>query len=213
MQLRPKASNYDLSVEKPRGVKHNLDVSLFERLCVGGIPSTSNENFRLPHAQLTVQRRMRPEIADLVRIPLYPKLQDHDCVTGYPAVEGVYHSLYWLDHNIYEDGSGPVDLKETSHSNEYEVQMVTQLVAHLSKQEGYRNGDVVVITPYVGQLRKLRDALGNTYSVELSERDIEEVAALDDFQANDDRLSEAPKRQKLTDTVRIATVCPPFPAF
>lgn len=206
MQLRPKASNYDLSVEKPRGVKHNLDVSLFERLCVGGIPSTSNENFRLPLAQLTVQRRMRPEIADLVRIPLYPTLQDHSCVSEYPAVEGMYHSLYWFDHSTYEDGSGPLDLKETSHSNEYEVQMVTQLVAHLSKQEGYENGDVAVITPYVGQLRKLRDALGNTYSVHLSERDTEEIAALDDVHATDEWLLEAPKRQKLTDTVRIATV-------
>lgn len=84
--------------------------------------------------------------------------------------------------------------------------MVTQLVAHLSKQDGYRSGDVVVITPYVGQLRKLRDGLGNTYSVELSERDIEEVAALGDLQTNDAWSSEAPKRQKLTDTVRIATV-------
>ena len=206
MQLRPKVSNYDLSVEKPRGMKHNLDVSLFERLCVAGIPSTSKENFQFPLAQLTVQRRMRPEIADLVRIPLYPMLQDHTSVKSYPRVEGMYHSLYWFHHNKYEDGAGPIDLKETSHSNQYEVEMVTQLVAHLSKQDGYKEGDVAVITPYVGQLRKLRDALANTFSVQLSEKDTEEVAALQELDTSDLHVPVEAERRSLTQSVRIATV-------
>jgi superfamily I DNA and/or RNA helicase len=210
MQLRPKVSNYDLSVEKPRGMNHSLDVSLFERLCDAGIPSTSKQNFQFPRAQLTVQRRMRPQIADLVRIPLYQTLQDHTSVMNYPRVEGIYDSLYWFHHTKYEDGAGPIDLKETSHSNQYEVEMVTQLVAHLSKQDGYKEGDVAVITPYVGQLRKLRDSLANTFTVQLSEKDTEEVAALQESETSDLYVPIEVERQSLTQSVRIATVFVPL---
>ena len=65
-QLRPKCSNYELSVENPHDFTHNLDISLFERLSCSGVPSSSNENFTFPLAQLTIQRRIWPGIADLV---------------------------------------------------------------------------------------------------------------------------------------------------
>ncbi len=46
--------------------KFNLDISCFERLVrTGGFPVTT----------LQVQRRMRPSISRLIRVPIYPKLQ------------------------------------------------------------------------------------------------------------------------------------------
>ena len=62
-----------------------------------------------------------------------------------------------------------------------------------------------MITPYVGQLRKLRDCLGSVFSVQLSERDDEEVAALDQLNLEDVVLGQA-TRQPLSQSVRIATV-------
>jgi len=210
MQLRPKVANFDLSVENTRGIKYNLDVSLFERLCFSGVPSTSAETFKFPLAQLTIQRRMRPGIADLVRIPLYHELKDHQDVQEYPSVAGMYQPLYWLDHQHREDGEGPMDMKETSHSNDFEVEMVTQLVSHLSKQDGYQDGDIAVLTPYVGQLRKLRDSLGSAFLVQLSEQDEEDVAALEEFEMTSAVASGVvTKRQTLEQSVRIATVCSP----
>ena len=87
MQLRPHVQNYELSAENQRRLlRYNLDISLFERLCSSGVRSTSENNFKFPFAQLTVQRRMRPDIADLVRLPLYPELEDHPTVQDYPQV-------------------------------------------------------------------------------------------------------------------------------
>ena len=62
-QLRPKAEQYELTVESRRG--YDLDRSLFERLQRQGFPV----------ATLAAQRRMRPAISALIRAPVYPELQ------------------------------------------------------------------------------------------------------------------------------------------
>jgi hypothetical protein len=206
MQLRPHIQNHELSAENHRReLKYNLDISLFERLCSSGVRSTTDKALEFPFVQLNVQRRMRPDIADLIRRPLYPSLEDHLTVDDYPPVPGMYHHLYWLDHSHHEAGSGEFDIKGTSHSNDYEVLMVKSLVSHLSKQGRYRDGDLAVITPYVGQLRKLRNELRNTFSVQLSDKDQEEVDEIDELEANG-KSSPSIERRDLSQSVRIATV-------
>src|SRR6266496_839621 len=147
---------------------------------------------------------MRPEIADLVRIPLYPDLLDDQSVHQYPQVSGMFYNLYWWNHEQEEDGMGQTDVKETSRSNIYEVEMVTQLVSYLSKQNGYKDGDVVVITPYSGQVRKLRDSLGKIFSVQLSDEDKDAVALLDSLETVQEATSIIVGKP-LTQSVRIAT--------
>ena len=206
MQLRPQIANYDLSFENSkRQVKYNLDVSMFERLCFSGVSSTSVDHFNFPLAKLTVQRRMRPEIADLVRIPLYKELQDHPDVQHYARVAGMHQPVFWLDHAQHEDGADHIDMKETSHSNSYEVEMVTQLVSHLSKQGYYKPGQIAVLTPYLGQLRKLRNSLRNTFSVQMSERDADDVAQLESMESMGGSGGNI-ERKGLSETVRIAIV-------
>jgi hypothetical protein len=155
---------------------------------------------------------MRSEIAELVRRPLYPSLKDHPSVQNYPAVSGMYHSLFWFDHKNREDGSGPMDLKETSHSNQFEATMATNLVAYLMKQDGYREGDIVVLTPYLGQLRKLRESFSRVFSVQLSERDNDDLAELDLFEIPSEQTLEKVVRKPLSQTVRIATVSQTSPS-
>ena len=188
-------------MENPHDFTHNLDVSLFERLSSCGVPSSSKENFTFPLAQLTIQRRMRPAIADLVRIPLYKDLKDHSSVVNLPAIAGMHKPIFWMNHDKTEDRASTLDLKETSHSNTFEVDMVTQLVSHLSKQIGYNDGDIAVLTPYVGQLRKLRDSLGKVFVVELSTEDRKEIDEFDELP-----ITVHIEQKPLAQSVRIATV-------
>jgi len=100
MQLRPKVESYHLSVQSGGG--HNLNASLFERLVTSGFP----------HASLTVQHRMHPDISELVRECTYPYLQDSSSVTSHPPILGVpleRRRVIFLDHNeseVQERGSG-----------------------------------------------------------------------------------------------------------
>ena len=187
-------------MENPNDFTHNIDVSLFERLSCSGVPSSSNENFTFPLAQLTTQRRMRPGIADLVRNTLYEDLKDHPKVRS-PPVAGMYKPVFWMNHDKIEDSATLLDIKETSHSNSFEVGMVTQLVSHLSKQDGYKDGDIAVLTPYVGQLRKLRDSLERVFSVELSREDKKEMDEFDELP-----IAVRIERKPLAQSVRVATV-------
>jgi superfamily I DNA and/or RNA helicase len=209
MQLRPHVANFDLSSENSKGITNNLDISLFERLC------TSSAK-KIPSTQLTVQRRMRPSIADLVRLPLYPGLLDHKDVHSYPKVMGMADNLYWFDHSNWEDGQNESDMKEMSHSNGFEVEMATQLVAHLHKQGCYKSGDIAIITPYLGQLRKLRLSLGKHFSVEISDRDEEDLVNFLEptieptVEPEPAAVPLKMERKPLSDSIRIATVMSPW---
>jgi len=211
MQLRPHIQYYELSAENHRrALKYNLDISLFERLSATGVLSASGSSFQFPYARLTVQRRMRPDIADLVRLPLYPELLDHACVQHYPRVSGMYHNLFWFHHTHPEDGSTELDIKGMSHSNNYEVQMVKQLVTHLSRQGCYGPGEIAIVTPYLGQVRKLKIELGNTFAVYLTEKDQEEVDAIDELMESTELPYQSVERKPLSQTVRMATVFSSF---
>ena len=91
-QLRPKANNYSLTVEKGEGLDFNR--SLFERLVLKGYP----------HKTLRQQHRMRPEISDLVRQLTYPDLLDADRTKNRPNLRGVQDNIVFINHNKPEDG-------------------------------------------------------------------------------------------------------------
>ena len=134
-QLRPNPNDYHLAC------KHNLNVSLFERLIRAGIP----------HATLEIQHRMRPEIAGLVCPYIYPKLLNHESVFNYKNVRGVTTNMYFFDHKYLEQEND--ELK--SHSNEKEAKLVVALCDYFLKQ-GYSPSQITVLTTYTGQLLKLK---------------------------------------------------------
>jgi hypothetical protein len=211
-QLRPQINTYGLSLESQQGLPYQLDRSQFERLAVGepGRPS-------LPVAQLDVQRRMRPDISKLIRETIYPRLLDHKTTEILPDVVGMRKNVFWLDHDNMEDGANEDGLQK-SHSNQWEVDMTHALVRHIVRQGVYNSSEIAVLTPYSGQLQKLRAKMRNDFEVVLSERD-EETLARDGF--NDEevgleiqeittQLSDSGKRplqkKKLSELLRIATV-------
>ncbi|KAF9223027.1 P-loop containing nucleoside triphosphate hydrolase protein [Gyrodon lividus] len=162
-QLRPKVNNYQLTVEKGEG--YDLNRSLFERLVLK----------EFPHQTLTTQHRMRPEISAFIRELTYPELVDHTSTLNRPDIRGVQSNVIFVDHSLPEDEETRITDRGdagsiSSKQNTYEVEMVLKIVRYL-KQQGYKSENMVILTPYLGQLYKLRDMLKNDHDPVLNELD------------------------------------------
>lgn len=200
LQLRPQVSNYHLSMESERGKQYGLDESLFERL--------ANERFnneKFPIAQLDTQRRMHPSISTLVRETLYPKLRDHHDTKIHSEVTGMRRRLFWLDHRIMEDSIA--DSESASKTHTWEIDMVVALVKHLSRQGVYKSNEIAVLTPYLGQLQKLRKKLGSICDLIVGDKDQEQLDLEEDSDSEESKvLVKEVQRGKLLDAVRVSTV-------
>ncbi|KAL1880751.1 hypothetical protein Daus18300_001365 [Diaporthe australafricana] len=206
LQLRPQIQNYQLQSTNPKGLQYTLDMSLFERLVQPPLSSDA----RLPVTVLETQRRMHPSIADMVRSTLYKTLKDAKNVMEYSEVVGMRRRLFWLHHEALEAGAAAQDPHNTSHSNDYEVEMTACLVSHLVRQGKYSPEDIAVLTPYLGQLQKLsrRMAAESTFAVSLDDRDLDDLEELNITQS--EKLPPPPNqtvaRTTLARSVRLATV-------
>jgi hypothetical protein len=211
-QLRPSVSNYeDLSLESQRGKLHQLDKSQFERLSVGVLGRPL-----VPVAQLNVQRRMRPEISTLIRETIYDKLIDHATTAHMPDVVGLRKNVFWLNHDYPEDGMDADAMHDKSKTNPWEIAMVKALVHHVVRQGIYKSSDIAVLTPYTGQLQKLRQAMRNDYEIVISDRDEKALADdgfdIDECQPDDNtddfqNQKRRPLQKKtLVELLRVATV-------
>ncbi|PWW74664.1 hypothetical protein C7212DRAFT_358855 [Tuber magnatum] len=180
-QLRPQIMNHDFSIENPRGgAKYGLNTSLFER-------TAEHERYggrKFPISELETQRRMHPYISALIRNTLYPKLSDHSTTFKNPPVPGLAKRLFWMDHRHLEAGADKTELIQTSHANDFEVDMVVGLVRHLSRQGVYKSGDIAILTPYLRQMFNLRKKLGLKGHL-LSEV---RVATVDNFQGEEAKV-------------------------
>lgn len=148
-QLRPKCS-YELSVEQGDG--YDLNRSLFERLVLKGFP----------HITLTQQHRMRPEISSMIRHLTYPDLTDAPSTLKRADLRGFRDNLMFVTHCFPEvetnHGKEIVDGRTSSKQNYFEARIILKCVRYLA-QQGYASDKLVVITPYLGQLKLLRDQL------------------------------------------------------
>ena len=208
-QLRPQVNNYEFQHDSPRGAQFSLDISLFERLVHPRSEYPQSERPNLPYSSLEVQRRMHPSIAELVRATLYPKLQDHPSVTSYPEVEGMRKRLFWLDHNEKEDSTSSNLTHSFSKTNAWEVEMVAALVSHLVRQGVYKNEDIAVLTPYLGQLQKLKQRLRSSFAIVIGERDAEELEVKglrDEIDQGTSVSKDNVRKTSLLSTLQISTV-------
>jgi hypothetical protein len=158
---------------------------------------------------------------------MYPGLQDHPTVKQLPNVAGMRDNVFWLDHANAEDQADD-DQHHKYHSNAWEVAMVTALVRHIVRQGAYKSTDIAVLTPYAGQVRKLRAALDD-FEVFLSDHDEEALvrsgfeADPEESQADDDEFvnkilhqmldrrqdsnqGRKLEKKRLANTLRLATV-------
>lgn len=206
LQLRPQIQNYELQSTNPRGAQYSLDMSLFERL----VQPPHSSDPRLPVSVLETQRRMHPSIAEMVRSTLYKTLKDGGNVTTYPAVMGMRHRLFWMHHEKLEAGASAQEPNSTSRSNKFEIEMTAALVSHIVRQGLYSPEDIAVLTPYLGQLHKLRTRMAaeSTFALAIGELDLEDLEELEE--AESEKMS-IPAKQSIAKTtllrsVRLATV-------
>ncbi|KAF9911845.1 hypothetical protein EC991_002148 [Linnemannia zychae] len=168
-QLRPYLQTSNLSSESAVGKKYNLDRSLFERL----VTSESNP---LPISRLSTQYRMGSEISSLIRNVLYPTLEDDFSVSQYPDISGMCSNLFFMNHNHLEDKGDPFGAQ--SFFNTFEVEMVEALALHLANSGYDQPGDIVILSPYLGQLAKIHDHLQERFVVQVDARDEDWMNAL-----------------------------------
>jgi hypothetical protein len=150
-QLRPKCNSYNLTVDGGNG--YDLDRSLFERLVRKGFP----------HTTLTKQHRMRPEISSIIRHMTYHDLTDAETTLNRDSLRGFHDNVMFINHSKseieLEDSREVRDGTSTSSKqNLFEASMVLKCVRYLA-QQGYGSDKMVVLTPYLGQLKLLRDEL------------------------------------------------------
>jgi superfamily I DNA and/or RNA helicase len=102
----------------------------------------------------------------------------------------------------------PVQSYSTSKTNTFEVGMVAALVSHLVRQGTYGSEDIAVITPYVGQLQKLKQQLAASFEIIVGDRDQEELEAqgLQDHQTATADGKAQIQKTTLLKALRIATV-------
>ncbi|KAI9822767.1 MAG: hypothetical protein M1832_003000 [Thelocarpon impressellum] len=192
-QLRPKYNNYRISVEKGEGFDFNR--SLFERLVLKGFP----------HQVLTKQHRMRPEISSLIRDMTYPDLVDGPSTQARPDLRGFRDNVIFVDHRSPEDElSNVVERRDTGSSkeNSFEGFMILKCVRYLA-QQGYGSDKIVILTPYLGQLKRLRDMLQKDNDPILND--------LDSFDLVRAGLLPAATAQLSKQAIRLATIGTEFP--
>jgi hypothetical protein len=206
-QLRPHIATYSLSMDSTTGKNYQLDKSLFERLVYG------DKAVKIEKSQLLTQRRMRREVSDLVRKTLYPNLIDGDNTTKYENVRGAQHNVYFIDHRNPEDSTGG-EYAIKSHVNRYEVKMVVEMVKYFVRNGYTKPDDIAVLTPYLGQMIRIRDALAKSFVVVIDERDEQNITEMEERQegqggtsnnTNDDGTS-VPTKKSLNQQVTLRTV-------
>ena len=134
-QLRGHCTNPDLE-----GDPVHFDMSMFERLVKNGIPFT----------QLKTQRRMRPEIRELIN-PIYPELEDHLSVLDRENVPGMGDVNVHFFHHMWHEANDDA----LSKKNELEAKMIVEFCAHLVCN-GFHPQQITILTFYNGQVKFLR---------------------------------------------------------
>jgi superfamily I DNA and/or RNA helicase len=106
---------------------------------------------------------MRPEISALVKELTYPELTDAESTQNRPDIIGLQDNIIFIHHeNLEGDDASVADRRDmastSSKFNIFEVEMILKIIKYLG-QQGYGTDDLVILTPYLGQLQKLRQAL------------------------------------------------------
>ena len=159
-QLRPNPAVYELAK------KYKLDVSLFERMV----------NVGIQQERLSVQHRMRPEIAALMK-HIYEDLENHESVEKYEDIKGMKKNMFFISHSQLEEPCGETH----SHVNMHEAQFLVALCRYLL-QQGYSSNQITLLTTYTGQMFAIRDCLQLDKSEELEHV---RLTTVDNFQGEE----------------------------
>ncbi|XP_045029940.1 NFX1-type zinc finger-containing protein 1 isoform X2 [Daphnia magna] len=159
-QLRPSVNVHQLAT------KYHLNVSLFERLIMGGMKAV----------RLGVQHRMRPEIARLIVPAVYAQLENHSSVYGHPHIPGMQNDVFFYHHNHPEKEEG------SSFYNLNEVAMALRLALYLMRDKQVSGKRITILATYTAQLHQLLNARKNYKSSALADV---RMTVVDNFQGEE----------------------------
>ncbi|XP_047533549.1 NFX1-type zinc finger-containing protein 1-like [Vanessa atalanta] len=163
-QLRPTAAHYELARN------YNLEISLFERMIRNKL-----------HARtLTVQRRMRPNFAELLVPTIYDKLDSHPSVLAYPKIRGMKDNLFFFNHEYLEDSEGLED--SWSHKNTREAEWCVSLANYLRRMK-YDSNDITILATYTGQATVIKE-ISKKYP---TLRDVK-ITVVDNYQGEENKI-------------------------
>ncbi|XP_063924289.1 NFX1-type zinc finger-containing protein 1-like [Zophobas morio] len=157
-QLQPISADYNI------GKNYHLGISLFERMVRN----------KIQHYQLKMQHRMRPEISGLLKMKIYPYLEDHESVKGRPAILGVDKNVFFIDHQHPEE-----TCNVTTKKNTFEARFLVSFARYLILN-GYTSSDIVILATYAGQLQELESLTQKEQFL----KDVK-VSTLDGFQGQE----------------------------
>ncbi len=145
---------------------------------------------------------MRPEIADLVRQLTYPDLIDADKTKNRPDIRGLQDNIVFFTHAHPEDENERMSNSreggaKSSKQNTFEVAIVLKVLRYLG-QQGYGTENIVILTPYLGQLHRLRDALGDDNDPVLNDLDSADLVRFGLMSTGAAQLAKKP--------IRLATI-------
>ncbi|CAH0715751.1 unnamed protein product, partial [Brenthis ino] len=163
-QLRPTAAHYILA-------KHyNMEISLFERMIRNGV-----------HARtLTTQRRMRKNFMDLLVPTIYDYLDCHPTVLDYPPVKGMKDTLFFYNHNVFEDSK--YSKESWSHVNTFEAKWSASLANYLRKMK-YEAHEITILTTYNGQVSIIEE-ISKKYPLLRNVK----ITVVDNYQGEENRI-------------------------
>ena len=110
--------------------------------------------------------------------------------------------LFWFDHRQSEEARDHA----SSRTNLFEVEMVAALVSHLVRQCQYGPDDIAVLTPYLGQLRKLRSKMGSMFEIFIDDRDETQLRQAGLHEEVEPAARDPATRSTLLRALRLATV-------
>ena len=157
-QLRPRVNEFKLAKD------FKFDVSLFERMVQKGIQCE----------RLSVQHRMRPEIATLMK-HVYEGLENHESVSRFKKVRGLQRNMFFIDHRQPEEQ----EEEGRSHTNLHEARFLVSLCRYLLLQD-YAPSQITMLTPYTGQMFALREE-AEKHEIGLDVR----ISTIDNFQGEE----------------------------
>jgi hypothetical protein len=119
-----------------------------------------------------------------------------------PNLRGVRDNIVFIDHTKPEDDNKDLadrrDMNaKSSKQNTFEVEMVLKIVRYLI-QQGYKTEELVVLTPYLGQLQRLRGALSEETDPVLNKLDMYELDRAGVLPTTGKQSSKNPKLRLVT---------------
>ncbi|KRX04639.1 P-loop containing nucleoside triphosphate hydrolase [Pseudocohnilembus persalinus] len=137
-QLKPIIQSQEL-------IKKNWNISLFERLIKSGIPKSF----------LGIQNRMRPEIADYIRLFYGQQYRDSESVKNYEDIKGFSSNVQFFSYKYGKNKKEEQEGSTKSFKNIYEAEILANLFLHILEIKEFTMDQITILTMYDGQIKEL----------------------------------------------------------